>query len=99
MKFDESFAELVQPPVSHSHLCLEPHTLHLIHRLKRMKTLLKCECTRERERGGGGRVSVCVCVCERERERERVREGGRESEREREIFTDKVKIKKNTYIP
>ena len=52
MKFDESFTELIQPPVSHGHLCLKPHTLHLIHCLQRMKTLLKCVwmCARERER-------------------------------------------------
>ena len=52
MKFNEGFTELIQPPVSHGHLCLKPHTLHLIHCLQRMKTLLKCVwmCARERER-------------------------------------------------
>ena len=59
VKFDERFAKLLQPPMGHGHLRLKPHTLHLIHRLQRVKTLLKYVC-------------VCVCVCERERERERV---------------------------
>jgi hypothetical protein len=40
--------------VGHGHLRLKPHTLHLIHRLQRMKTLLKCV-YREREGRERGR--------------------------------------------
>ena len=50
MKFDKSFTELAQPPVGHGHLRLKPHALHLIHRLQRMKTVLKgVQGERERE--------------------------------------------------
>ena len=70
MKLDKSFTELAQPPVGHGHLRLKPHALHLIHRLQRMKTLLKWVC-----REGG-----------RERERERGREREREREKDNHIM-------------
>lgn len=59
MKFDKSFTELAQPPVGHGHLRLKPHALHLIHRLQRMKTVLK-EVQGERDNDHGAKAKECI---------------------------------------